>query len=157
MTQTFTIFGEPKGKGRPRLGKFGTYTPEATANYENLVKVQYMTQCHNYNFEDKPLYVYILAYKSIPQQTSKKKRELMLSGEILPTKKVDNDNLEKIIFDALNKIAYNDDSQIVTNLTDKRYGSQPMVIVTISDDIPPLNTALTRQTDLISANTDIKD
>lgn len=38
----FTIPGEPKGKGRPKFSTKGGYaraiTPEATANYENLVK-----------------------------------------------------------------------------------------------------------------------
>ena len=38
----FTIYGNPVAKGRPRLGKWGTYTPEKTVNYENLVQFSYL-------------------------------------------------------------------------------------------------------------------
>ena len=34
--------GEPMGKQRPRLSKFGTYTPTKTVNYETFVKEIYV-------------------------------------------------------------------------------------------------------------------
>lgn len=34
--RTFIIYGQPVAKGRPRLGKWGTYTPEKTVNYETF-------------------------------------------------------------------------------------------------------------------------
>ena len=42
----FQVFGEPKGKGRPRFTRFGqTYTPKDTADYEKLIKAEYLSQC----------------------------------------------------------------------------------------------------------------
>ena len=38
MSITFTVLGEPVGKARQRVTRFGTYTPEATTMYENLIK-----------------------------------------------------------------------------------------------------------------------
>ena len=72
-------------------------------------------------------------YMSIPKSTSKKKRAMMLAGEIRPEKKPDNDNIEKIIFDSLNKIAYHDDASIVDNRTCKWYSDDPRVEVTLEE------------------------
>jgi Holliday junction resolvase RusA-like endonuclease len=55
----------------------------------------------------------------------------MIAGTERPTKKPDIDNIEKIIFDALNGIAYNDDSQIVSCWADKFYSTVPRVEVVI--------------------------
>jgi len=38
----FTIPGAPKGKARPRVTKFGTYTPKSTKDYEKLVRKSYL-------------------------------------------------------------------------------------------------------------------
>lgn len=55
----------------------------------------------------------------------------MLDGKIRPTKKPDWDNIGKIVTDALNKIAYRDDSQVVACRVEKWYGPIPEVIVTL--------------------------
>ena len=114
----FTIPGEPKGKGRPQFSTKGGYaraiTPEATANYENLVKVSFL-QAHGKAepyAKDVPLVAKISAFFSIPQSASKKKQAAMEAGIIKHTHKVDSDNIAKICLDALNKLAYYDDSQI---------------------------------------------
>ena len=41
----FTVYGEPKGKGRPRFNtKTGhAITPKDTVSYENLVKLEWQT------------------------------------------------------------------------------------------------------------------
>ena len=43
----------------------------------------------------------------------KKKQKQALSGDILPTVKVDLDNCAKVVCDALNRVAFADDKQIV--------------------------------------------
>lgn len=130
----FTIPGEPCGKGRPRVvhvnGVSRTYTPEKTARYENLVQLMFRNACREYIAEG-PAGMRIEAYFSIPKSTSKRKRELMLVGMIRPTKKPDMDNIAKIICDALNGLAYRDDSQIVRLSLDKRYAERPHVDVEI--------------------------
>lgn len=135
----FTIIGEPKGKGRPRFrsrGKFvQTYTDDATINYENLVKMSYLNSNKVSYLNDKPLWCHIDVYQSIPKSTSKKKTEQMLIGEIRPTKKPDIDNIVKSILDALNKVAFNDDTQIVDLQCRKFYSNVPRVEVTIDEEV----------------------
>ena len=115
------------------MGNFvRTYTPEKTANYENLVKVEYRRQCHDFQFDsDVPLDVRIMAYYGIPKSTSKKKHKLMLFKAVRPTKKPDCDNLCKIYLDALNAVAYKDDVQVVDLQVRKFYSENPRVVVTI--------------------------
>lgn len=138
MKVKFTVLGEPAGKGRPRFRSVGsfvqTYTPEKTANYENLVKLEYRRQCGDYRFpDDTPLDMRIMAYYGIPKSASKKKRKEMLEWRIRPLKKSDWDNIGKIIADSLNEIAYKDDVQIVDGQVRKFYSDQPRVVVTIQE------------------------
>lgn len=141
-TVKFTVYGEPKAKGRPRVSvrKSGdgdktfarAYTPKQTVIYENQVKLEYKNQCGSYRFpDDAMLDIRIFAYYGIPKSTSKKKRELMLAGKIRPTKKPDFDNIAKIICDSLNGIAYQDDKLIVDGMFRKFYSEQPRVEVKI--------------------------
>ena len=69
------VHGEPVGKGRPKFSKVGgfvkTYTPDKTAIYENLIKVEYQRQCGDFKFEaDDQLDVRIIAYHGIPKYPS---------------------------------------------------------------------------------------
>lgn len=133
----FTIPGEVKGKGRPRVtirgGYAMAYTPKDTVNYENLVRYIYSEKC-GYKFDTKkPLYANIYAFFSIPKSTSKKKSKEMNDKLIRPTKKPDNDNIAKLILDALNKVAYDDDSQIVRLCVGKYYSDRPRVEVEIGE------------------------
>jgi len=126
MIYKFTIPGEPTGKGRPRVMKWGTYTPEKTILYENLVKTAY-----NGELMQGALGMEVKAYYQIPVSAPKKKQEMMRRLELFPTKKPDCDNVLKIIADALNKIAYNDDSQIVYAKIEKLYSDAPRVEVVL--------------------------
>jgi Holliday junction resolvase RusA-like endonuclease len=47
--------------------------------------------------------------------------------------KPDADNIAKIILDALNEVAWDDDAQVVQLSVCKRYDTDPCVIVTIED------------------------
>ena len=130
----FIVYGEPKGKGRPRFNtKTGhAITPKDTVNYETLVHMEYLDQCNGFRFEDDAMLdMRIKAYYSIPKSASKKKRVAMLTGDIRPTKKPDMDNVVKIIADSLNQVAYRDDTQIVDCQCRKFYSDKPRVEVTI--------------------------
>lgn len=132
----FVIPGPPKGKGRPRFRNAGgfmtTYTPKDTANYENLVKVMYDSKYKSVMLEGA-IRAEIVGYFPIPASTSKKRQKMMEDGEIKYTKKIDCDNLAKIILDSLNKIAFNDDSQVCELIVQKRYSSQPRVAVRLTE------------------------
>lgn len=136
MKVSFTIPGEPQGKGRPRFSRAGpyvrTYTPDKTAAYENLVKLEYQRQCKDSRFaDDEYLDMRIFAFYGIPKSASKKKTRLMKAGVIRPTKKPDMDNVVKVIADSLNGVAYKDDTQIVDAMVRKFYADVPRVQVTI--------------------------
>lgn len=134
MRINFTVMGEPKGKGRPRFCRNTGHaiTPKDTVNYETLVKMEYTQACGEQMFpDDAMLDMRIKAYYSIPKSASKKRHAAMLDGDIRPTKKPDMDNVIKIIADALNKIAYRDDTQIVDCQVRKFYSEKPRVEVMI--------------------------
>lgn len=134
MSIKFTIPGTPVGKARPRVTRYGAYTPEKTVNYETLVKEMFAIKYPKHEMLEGPLKMEIRAFFPIPKSTSKKKAALMATGEIRPTKKPDTSNILKIIEDALNKIAYNDDSQIVSSCIDKYYiEDAPYVEVVIKE------------------------
>ena len=133
----FTIFGEAKGKGRPRFRNMGKYvkpyTDETTTNYENLVKLSFINSgCEPY-MNGEALICELSIYQSIPKSTSKKKKQQMIAHEIYPTKKPDIDNIVKSILDGLNKIAFKDDTQIIELHCYKYYGEEPRVEVTIKE------------------------
>jgi Holliday junction resolvase RusA-like endonuclease len=127
----FTIPGEPTGKARPRVTKWGTHNTEKTILYENLVKVCYQEQCKEYT--EKPLCVHMYIFYGVPKSTPKKNIRPMLGGEIRPCKKPDIDNVAKIVLDALNGIAYKDDTQVVSLHIGKFYGEIARVEVEITE------------------------
>ncbi len=132
----FTVPGEPKGKARPRFVKTGdyarTYTPDETVRYENLVKLFYQQEAKGTKLNGE-IAAKIIGVFSIPKSVSKKNREMMLRGKILHTKKIDCDNLAKIILDSLNGIAYDDDKQVCRLYVEKIYGEQPRVEVFLKE------------------------
>lgn len=128
----FEILGKPIGKGRPRLGKWGTYTPKATANYETLVKFNFTNLFSNFEPMQGPIKAEIIAIFTIPKSYSKKKAE-EIGKKPVYTKKPDCDNVAKIILDSLNGLAYQDDSQVYNLKVIKRYGNQEKVIVKIEE------------------------
>ena len=124
----FEIIGKPIGKGRPRLGKYGTYTPTKTANYETLVKWTFANEFKNFKPIEGAEKAKITAVFTVPKSYSKKKRAEALT-RIDYTHKPDCDNIAKIILDSLNGLAYIDDSQVSCLLVFKNYGEQEKVIV----------------------------
>lgn len=133
LLRTFTVPGPPVAKGRPRLGKYTTYTPTKTVNYENLVQFSYIEKYKGSEPLEGDLKLEIVFYFPIPKRTSKKDRQLMIDGKIKHNKRPDIDNCIKSITDALNNIAYKDDSQIVAVVAIKLYSDEPRAEVFIEN------------------------
>lgn len=136
---SFSIPGKPQGKARartvynPNIKRSVSYTPEKTMLYENFIKTMYLNKYQDMKYcKDKPLYITIFAYFPVPKSVSKKRKHDMLCNVEKPTKKPDIDNIAKVILDALNGIAYDDDAQIVALSIYKFYDDIPRVDVTIS-------------------------
>lgn len=121
MAIAIVIPGKPVGKGRPRFsmanGFARSYTPPKTVEYENLVRLAWMQAGHEKM--EGPIEVIIQASFQIPKGTSKK-RAAEMDGKVYPHKP-DCDNIAKVILDALNGIAYDDDGQVVSLTVEKRY------------------------------------
>ena len=131
MTTEFTIPGTPQAKQRPRFSRRGSYvtsyTPEMTVNYENLVKVSWA----NANADMKLTGALGAEVKLFFRNWSP--YLAMEIGMVYHTKKPDVDNCLKSIFDALNGIAYDDDSQIVAVTAAKFYSENPRAWVKITE------------------------
>lgn len=138
----FIVEGRVQPKQRPRVyrnrytGQVHTHTPQATVDYENKVKASFYEACDGEKFfltgaVQMTVNVYVAIAKS---RTPKKTREKMLTGEIKPiTRTGDLDNLYKAITDALNGVAYNDDSQIIDATIRKFYGEEARAEITIRE------------------------
>jgi len=128
-----TVPGEPVGKARPRVTRSGiTYTPTKSVNYETLIRELFIIKYPDFRPIEGSVRLNLSAYMRIPK-TSKKKTEAMERGEIRPTKKPDLSNILKSVEDALNDLAYLDDSQIVSATVEKRYSSRPRIELTIEE------------------------
>lgn len=132
MTIHFTVPGPPVGKARPKVvraknGMSMTYTPDKTVAYEELVRLRFQESLKVRPFIplQGALRIKIFAGYPVPKSTSKKHRAAMLAGTELPTKKPDWDNIGKIICDALNGVAYEDDKQVTESQMRKRYIDGP--------------------------------
>lgn len=136
MIVRFTVPGEPKGKARPRVvhnnGFARAYTTKDTMNYETYVKWIY-TETQEPTKLHGEIEATIKAYYPIPKSMTKKNRQLIEENKLHPTKKPDSDNVAKIILDSLNKIAFDDDSQVVKLVVEKYYSEEPRVMVTLRE------------------------
>lgn len=136
MKVEFVVLGDPQSKQRPRFARMGnfvrSYTPDETVRYETLVRLSYQQAGHGKL--SGAIRAIIKAYFSIPKSVSKKRHGLMTENKILPvTVAKDTDNICKVVLDALNKIAYDDDRQVVEIHAYKFYAENPRVEVILEE------------------------
>lgn len=111
----FLVEGKPQGKGRPRFSMKTkrVYTPEKTINYERQIREAYSKAGGKLFPEQCYIRVTVDAYFKIPKSYTKGKRLACTHNIARPDKKPDMDNILKVVMDALNKVAYVDDKQVV--------------------------------------------
>lgn len=132
MEIKFTVPGAPVGKGRPRVTRNGTFTPQKTRQYQQLVQRCWETQSGQGFSGGIPLLASITAYFPIPKSTSKKKAAAMEGA--FHRSRPDADNVAKAILDALNGHAYPDDSAVQIDRCYKLYtNAAPRVEVIIRE------------------------
>lgn len=134
----FEIIGATVGKSRPKFSTVHGFAqaikPKDDVIYENLVKLSFQqSKSGDYDLFDKPIKMKIEAFFDIPKTFSKKRTIEAAEGRISPQKKPDVDNIAKIICDALNKVAYKDDTQIVELTIIKKYAVEPKVKITLEE------------------------
>lgn len=129
---TLTIPGEPRGKQRAKWSPVGTYSPKETVNYETYIKQLFAIKYPSFIPIESALTAELWAGLIIPKSASKKKIGMMKLGIIKPTRRPDVDNILKLTLDALEKLAYKNDSQICRVVIDKDYSERPRLEITLS-------------------------
>lgn len=125
---------EPVAKGRPRFTRTGhAYTPKKTADYEKAIKEHYQAE-HGELFVGS-IEIKLVFQMPVPKGYPKRVKQQIEEGTIKHTKKPDVDNLAKAILDALNEVAFTDDSHITKLTLIKRYSFYPGTTMTIREDI----------------------
>lgn len=123
----FEIPGTPTPKGRPRHGRGRTYTPAKTVKAEAAIA----SRAREFFTEPMtgPVHVDIVcAFKPAASWSKKKTAEhLGMPHEQRP----DHDNLSKLVCDALNGIAYFDDSQVAKATVEKVWASTERTIISV--------------------------
>lgn len=119
----FLVYGKPQGKQRPRFSRISktVYTPTNTAKYEKQIAKAYTESGGKCIPADCYVSVSVSAFFPVPKSYSKKKREDCLERILRPDKKPDMDNILKVVLDALNEVAYEDDKQVVELIGRKYY------------------------------------
>lgn len=130
FARNFIIPGEPVAKGRPKLSRYGTYTPKKTKEYEEHIKQEWRKNGYKEPLTGAVM-VDITFYRSIQKSSSKAAKTAKLTGKVKPTVKPDLDNYIKAVLDGLNGLAWVDDSQIVNISATKEYSLEPETVVLI--------------------------
>lgn len=100
----FIVPGNPKPKERPRFGRGRGYTTEATRAAEARVASSFTDNMGIRHTIESPV-------------TGPLRVRLRFFRDSMH--RVDIDNLEKLVLDSLNKLAWKDDSQIVSLISSK--------------------------------------
>lgn len=131
---SFIVYGEPLAWKRPRFnGKSKhVYEDPKVREYKKKV-IEAFEESGGKVFEkDVPLKMIVDVYIGVPKSASfKKQYGLIANGR--PTKRPDIDNIYKLIADALNKVAYYDDSQIVSVTLCKLWSTEPRVRIELRE------------------------
>ena len=119
----FIVDGKPQGKQRPRFSRISktVYTPTKTAKYEKQIAKAYTDAGGKCILAECYVSVSVSAFFPVPKSYSKKKREDCLERRLRPDKKPDMDNILKVVLDALNRVSYVDDKQVVELIGRKYY------------------------------------
>lgn len=131
---SFTVYGEPVPWKRPRFNGKSKHVFEDSKvkDYKAKVIEAFEESGGKVYEKDVPLRMSVDIFMSVPKSASLKKKYHLI-GDERPTKRPDNDNFYKGIADALNGVAYYDDSQIVSTEINKFWSIDPRVEVTIRE------------------------
>ena len=103
----FSVPGEPVPKARPRVTSHGTFTPASTTKAQAAIGWAYRKAGGRGVLADAVFLVEMVFMVSLTR-----------AGE---RRKVDVDNLAKLVLDGLNGVAWVDDNQVLQIIATKRY------------------------------------
>lgn len=117
---------QPMPAPRPRVTRYGTYNDPKYTNYKKAIA---LLAKQKFELSDNPIAMNINFYFEKPKSWSKKKRDIAYWH----TSRPDIDNLQKGVKDALNGIAYKDDSQVCYVMATKCYADTFGIEIEIHD------------------------
>jgi Holliday junction resolvase RusA-like endonuclease len=99
-TYRFTVRGRPRAKGRPRFGRGRAYTPKGTVDAERLIAEAYAGP----KFDGPVSLSCVFSDKRVVISITPMDADSGLRGDV--------SNYLKLVEDALNGLAYDDDRQV---------------------------------------------
>jgi len=125
----FTVPGPPlawrrAARGIGFHGRPTTYVDKESESYRALIR-HHARRAIGDAVLDCPLVLVVRAFVAIPKSWSKKKRVAAARGELRPATVPDVDNYAKMVMDALEGTAWNNDSRVVDLIARKYYAENP--------------------------------
>lgn len=108
MRYKLIIYGPADGKGRPRFFKGRVFSPKDTHGFSD--KIQAQARAGHLEKIVGPVALSVYIHRAIPKSASKKRKALLNMAWC--SAKPDIDNVFKSVMDALNGIAWHDDTQV---------------------------------------------
>lgn len=143
MKIAFTVNGRPKGKGRPRFVSADRppITPKATREAEKAIGWEFNLARRMRAVEigqaipimTGTVALTIEAVFRVPVSWPRALRVAALAGEVEYTGKPDRDNIEKLVMDALDGVAWVDDAQVNRGDLVRRYGEPERIEITVEE------------------------
>lgn len=144
---SFTVAGLPRGwqragariiparGNRPAFAQI--YTPPETRRFELAVARYAMVEMKGMAPFTNPVRISILIGLPIAPSLPKYRQRAIRRGHLACTNKPDEDNVAKAIKDAMNKVVYADDSQIVISTVIKDFTDTPRVSIRVTELVEP--------------------
>jgi Holliday junction resolvase RusA-like endonuclease len=133
MAITFSVPGDPVPQPRPRVSTAGgfarAYVPKDHPIHAYRQAVAVAAQAAGASVHEDPVSVVIDFVFSRPK-SHMRKSGLAADAPRLP--RPDIDNLEKAVLDALNGVAWKDDTQVARVVKEKTYGTEGRTTVRIT-------------------------
>ena len=129
----FVVLEPPVPKERARKGAYGNfYNPQRQEEeiFQWSVKKQLPRGFRPFE-RGVPLLLECTFFLPIPGSRSKKQQDLMDAQIVKPTDVPDLDNCTKFVKDCLNHLVWDDDRQVVKEITSKEYSRMPRTEVII--------------------------
>lgn len=124
---TISIAHPPEPWAAPKLSRNHTYDPKAKVKklFRQIVAAQYKGP-----LIEEPVCIRMAFIFAPPKSATKKQRQLMLDGFIIPTR-CDCTNLQKLYEDCLKGIVIKDDRQVAMILSEKCYETEARVHIIV--------------------------
>lgn len=127
----FTLPFRAVPKERHRHGVGRSFTPERTRNFESEVRRVAAPLMRGLSPFTGAVEVSVLFIFKVPKSWPPARRRAALEGIVRPVARPDLDNIEKSIFDALNKLVHSDDAILADKHVAKFFGTSDRIEVRI--------------------------